>query len=254
VDAVVIAGGDGTVNEALNGMLGSGSALGIIPCGTANDLADHLSIPNRPEDAVAVILRGHTRRIDLIRVNGWHLATTGGVGVAADVIRLADAIKYTRAGRYLAAVLGSTLYLLLLALTATRQGRETYRLYSQAGVCSRCSSVFSLTLSNIPRLAGHFQLAPGANDRDGRLHLCCIQNSHGLLNLLKSILGTLTGSPQREADVMLSQVQSLMISCDQPSAFFGDGKIGVYGDRFRLDLIPAALPVLVPDRSSENEQ
>jgi diacylglycerol kinase family enzyme len=114
--------------------------------------------------------------------------------------------------------------------------------------------VFSLTLSNIPRLAGHFQLAPGASDRDGRVHLCCIQNSHGPLTLLRSILGTLTGSQQREANVMLSQVQRLMISCDQPSAFFGDGKIGAYGDRFQLDVIPAALPVLVPDSSSENEQ
>src|SRR5690606_17762447 len=67
VDAVIIGGGDGTVNAALKAVLESGLPLGVLPLGTANDLARTLGIPSDPAEACALIASCATRTIDV----GW---------------------------------------------------------------------------------------------------------------------------------------------------------------------------------------
>src|SRR5579884_4076686 len=69
IDCVVIAGGDGTLNAAAPGLLESGLPLGIVPAGTANDLARTLGIPDDVEAALDVIARREERCVDLGRVN-----------------------------------------------------------------------------------------------------------------------------------------------------------------------------------------
>src|SRR5690606_24453337 len=70
IGRVVVAGGDGTINAALPAMIRVGKPLGVIPLGTANDLARTLGLPTDPAEAAKVILRGRTRRIDVGSVNG----------------------------------------------------------------------------------------------------------------------------------------------------------------------------------------
>src|SRR5436305_2273258 len=69
IDCVVIAGGDGTLNAAAFGLLKSGLPLGIVPAGTANDLARTLNIPDDVQAALDIIARGGERRVDIGRVN-----------------------------------------------------------------------------------------------------------------------------------------------------------------------------------------
>jgi diacylglycerol kinase (ATP) len=86
VDAIVAAGGDGTINEVINGMAGSGLPLGILPLGTANVLAWELGIGDRLADAAAVIAARATRRIHLGRCNGRYFVMMAGVGLDAHVV------------------------------------------------------------------------------------------------------------------------------------------------------------------------
>ena len=65
VDCVIVGGGDGTINGLLPDLLALGRPVGILPLGTANDLAGSLGIPRSPEEAAAVIAAGHVRHIDL---------------------------------------------------------------------------------------------------------------------------------------------------------------------------------------------
>ena len=85
-DLVIIGGGDGTLSMAADALVEAHLPLGIIPLGTANDLARTLNLPTDPVAAAAVIVAGRQRRIDLGWVNGKHffnVATIGlGVGVA----------------------------------------------------------------------------------------------------------------------------------------------------------------------------
>lgn len=86
-DLVVVGGGDGTVNAAAHGVLQTGLPMGILPMGTANDLARTLSIPAAPDDAARVIVAGQTRQIDVGDVNGHLFFNVASIGLAADLAR-----------------------------------------------------------------------------------------------------------------------------------------------------------------------
>ncbi len=102
-DAVVVAGGDGTVNEAVHGMIGAGAALGVIPFGTGNGLANDLQLPRDPAAAARLLASAPTRQITLSRMDylgcdghaGWRYFLIGaGIGADAQMVyRLTLAFK-----------------------------------------------------------------------------------------------------------------------------------------------------------------
>ena len=85
VDVVAAAGGDGTVNEVVNGLDGFDVPLGIIPLGTANDFAKQVGIPADADHAMDVILQRKPRRLDTASLNGRRFlnVSVGGVGAEA---------------------------------------------------------------------------------------------------------------------------------------------------------------------------
>jgi diacylglycerol kinase family enzyme len=93
-DVVVAFGGDGTVNEAVNGLAGSDTPLSVLPGGSTNVYCRLLGIPNEIVDATEHLLRmaddWQPRRVDLGRVNGRHFAFSAGLGLDAHVVRRVD--------------------------------------------------------------------------------------------------------------------------------------------------------------------
>ena len=86
-DLIIIGGGDGTMNLASEALVESGRPLGILPIGTANDLARTLQIPSSVPDACAVIAEGRTRAIDLGRANDKYFFNVASIGLSAEVLR-----------------------------------------------------------------------------------------------------------------------------------------------------------------------
>lgn len=84
---LIVAGGDGTINEVINGIAGTGTELAIIPAGTANVLAIELGIPSNIELACRTAAAAPSVRIDLGRVNGRYFALMAGIGFDAMVIK-----------------------------------------------------------------------------------------------------------------------------------------------------------------------
>ncbi|SCY35452.1 lipid kinase [Microvirga guangxiensis] len=85
VDCAVVGGGDGTLNAAALGVIEAGLPLGILPLGTANDLARTLDIPFDLDGAAQVIADGHTRKIDLGLVNGQPFFNVASLGLSAEL-------------------------------------------------------------------------------------------------------------------------------------------------------------------------
>ncbi len=85
VDRVIVGGGDGTLNRAARGLMASGLPLGILPLGTANDLARTLGIPADVDAAIDVIAAGRTRAIDVGEVNGSPFFNVASVGFSAEL-------------------------------------------------------------------------------------------------------------------------------------------------------------------------
>ncbi|MCE9522408.1 MAG: lipid kinase [Alphaproteobacteria bacterium] len=100
IDLVVVCGGDGTVNAAAHGLVETGLPAGILPMGTANDLARTLNIPLNPSEAAAVIVAGHTRRLDVGDVNGHLFFNVASLGLSADIARGLSREAKRRWGRF----------------------------------------------------------------------------------------------------------------------------------------------------------
>ncbi len=99
-DAVVAFGGDGTVNEVAQGLVGTDVALGVIPGGTTNVMVRSLGMPRDPVDATAFVasrLRTRTsRRVNVGRVNDRYFLFSGGIGLDAEVVRRVEADRNYR--------------------------------------------------------------------------------------------------------------------------------------------------------------
>lgn len=87
VDCVIVCGGDGTINAAARGLMQTGLPAGILPMGTANDLARTLGIPTDLKAAAEIIAAGGTRRIDVGTVNEHPFFNVASLGLSADLAR-----------------------------------------------------------------------------------------------------------------------------------------------------------------------
>lgn len=87
VDLVIIGGGDGTLNAAIDGLIDTQMPLGILPLGTANDLARTLGIPKTLPEACDVMANGRTERIDLGWVNGKHFFNVASLGLSVKITK-----------------------------------------------------------------------------------------------------------------------------------------------------------------------
>jgi diacylglycerol kinase (ATP) len=87
-ERIVAAGGDGTINEVVNGLAGTDAALGLLPMGTVNVFATELQLPaNRLEECWKIICAGHTRTVDLPDANGKHFVQVAGIGLDAQAVK-----------------------------------------------------------------------------------------------------------------------------------------------------------------------
>jgi YegS/Rv2252/BmrU family lipid kinase len=98
VDVVIIGGGDGTLTMAVDGLVDAGLPLGVIPLGTANDLAHTLGLPTDPVAAAEVIAAGYLKPIDLGWVNGTHFFNVASVGLSSGITRKLDRRRKSRLG------------------------------------------------------------------------------------------------------------------------------------------------------------
>jgi lipid kinase YegS len=164
-DVVIACGGDGTLNEVVNGLDGREIPLGVVPLGTANDFARQTGIPEDADHAMDVILRRKPVRIDTASMNGRRFlnVSTGGVGAEATAETPAD----------FKASLGPLAY----AITAVRKlaGSEArHASFSSAGF-SLETEFLAFAVGSARVTGGGTIMTPDASVTDGLLDLCVIE-------------------------------------------------------------------------------
>jgi YegS/Rv2252/BmrU family lipid kinase len=246
VDTLVAVGGDGTFNEVLNGVIGSDIRIGVIPFGTANDLASFYGIPGECAAACDVVLQGRQERLDVIKVNDWHLVTTGGVGLPCDALAAVQMmIRRQTLSKLLKAWLGHRLYLLGLLLVLVRRSRNQYQLHIKSGEQSIKVTGSSLIIGNLPFLGGNFHVLFQAGNNDGLFDICLLE-SHSRLGLMRMATRALNGKYPTGPGVRRFRTDRAVVASSEPLPFFGDGEIGIRSNTFRIQLLPAAVNFLVP--------
>jgi diacylglycerol kinase (ATP) len=246
-DTIVVVGGDGTINEVVNGIIGADVAIGIVPTGTANDLARYHHIPSDPESACNLILQRHFRYLDVIRVNGWHYLTVAGLGLPCGAVEEVEFLKHQGAtSRAFARLLGSKLYLLALGLTYKRSTRQGFGLRISSGQMTWFGAAFSVIVANQPFLGRSFCVSPSATNNDGRLDLFTITDTHNRQQLLQTVLSTVSGGPEYPDNVVRLQTRHLTIQVSQELPIFADGELHGSNKRFDFQVAPQAIKLIVP--------
>lgn len=251
---VVAVGGDGTVQHVLRA-LGDPvpCPVGILPLGTSNDLARSVGIPIDFHDACAVLRDGHTRRIDLMEVNGIPFATAGGIGLPAAIAARADRL---RGGKGLGARvfrrLRQVVYIVAAILEIAGQWRPIPgRLEGVPDTASDTAPEVPtrpwavVLISNGP-ITGGFRASPEADIRDGQLDLFTIEAPRSRLRLGWVVLRTRLGCAAGCREVQGSRRRRMTLVTPRPVPFFGDGEILLRDRCFDIRVRPLALPLVTP--------
>lgn len=164
VDAIVVAGGDGTVNGALPALIEARKPVGILPFGTANDLALTLGIPAEPLAAAAVIAGGRTRRIDVGKVNDVYFLNVASIGLSVEITERQDAELKRQLG---------VLSYLLTALRTLGGARPFDVVIEHDGV-RHAIEAFQVAVGNGVHYGGGMRVAESAAIDDGMLDVYAI--------------------------------------------------------------------------------
>ena len=238
-DAVVAVGGDGTVNEALNGLEGSGIPVGILPTGTANVLARDLGLPFDPAGAARVAARGRARALDV----GVARSTAGerrflccaGAGLDAAIVRAVAESR--RAGG-----LGFRGWVGPIRRTFASYAFPGLRVSIDGG--PRSSGTFAV-ICNTANYGGLFRLVPDADPCDGLLD-SFVASPSGRAALFRYLWGAWRGTLPRRPDVRTARGTAARIESDVPVPVQVDGD--AFGETpLEVSLRPGAARVLVPD-------
>ena len=237
-EKVVACGGDSTISEVVNGLLQAArdeqaGDLGIIPLGTANDLADILEIPRDLKRACQKIVDGQTRVIDVARVNDRFFGNNSAVGLEPVVTVEAEKIQKIR---------GSIRYI-VAALRAIAKGPSwNARIQWDGG--SYEGPVVLVSVGNSPRTGGSFWMTPEALLDDGKLDFV-FATPVSRLKLLRLLPMTFSGKHIGHSAVTYLQTTSLQITMD-PTPLQADGEILSHeATEINFKILPAKLRVIV---------
>ena len=246
-DVVVAAGGDGTANEVINGLMEArqagyhSSVLGVLGVGRGNDFAHGVGIPHDLELACRVLVEGHRRMIDVGRVAGG-LFPQGRyfgncVGVGFDAISTIEVAKLPRLGGFLSffiAVLKTIFLYYKAPLTTVEYDGHTLTQPS-----------LMISIMNGQRLGGGFLMAPDAEPDDGLFNLC-IAHEVSRARIFSLIPHFLKGTQATQEPITTGQAAHVSITAVEGALpAQTDGEIlCIDGQHLEIELLPRQIEVL----------
>lgn len=231
-DIVVAAGGDGTINEVVQGMGNSPLMLGIIPIGSGNGLARHLEIPLEPEKAIRLINSLNTRTIDIASINGYPFASIAGLGFDARV-----ANKYRKLKKR-----GLYGYTRVVMTEFFRYRESEYILSFNGQKITRKALLLSIANSN--QFGYNTIIAPTAQPDDGLLDMVIVKKFP--VGEIPRVIGLLfTGKIDQSSYIESYKTTEVFIVRKRGKRVNIDGEAIKMGKEIFVRIQPAAIKVIV---------
>ncbi|HZQ03478.1 MAG TPA: diacylglycerol kinase family protein [Gaiellaceae bacterium] len=235
---LVVVGGDGTLNEVVNGAAATDAELAVLPAGTGQDFGRTHGIPAAFDEAVRIVLDGQPRSIDLGRVeceDGARLfANVGSVGMSGAVARRANGMSKALGGRV------TFFYALTREFLAWRNTEVTVRLDDG----EKRGRMHDVVVANGRWHAGGMKLAPDASFDDGLFDVVLIGNVNKL-DFVTTAPKLYSGGHVRHPKIEVVRSASVAVDAAEPLPIEVDGEpVGTTPARF--DVVPRALRVRVP--------
>ena len=242
-DVLVVAGGDGTVNEAVQGLVGSATALAVIPLGTVNLWAYELGLPSQAAAAARALIAGTRRAVDVGRAGDRYFLLMAGLGFDAAVTGAVDLTLKHSVGRLAYALAAARL------APGYRGAAVTMRLDDET---VRCRALM-IVAGNTRHYAGDFQLTPHALVDDGLLDVVVFPGER-LWQQTPAALAILRRQPLERHGARSYRARRLHITVDNPSPGKAPLPLQIDGDAtgagapIEIAVVPSSLRVVVPRR------
>lgn len=239
LDVVIAAGGDGTINEVVQGLAHSKVKLGILPVGTTNVLARELKVPLNFQQALEYLPVAHTRVIDLGQMNRRYFLLMAGIGYDAELVRDVNPQLKSLAGKIAVVFSG------VMNLFNHRPFKVKILLRDARGKKRRLRrSAMQIFVSNAATYATDYKIAAEARMDDGLLELH-IFKSKCFRDTLWALLAMLLRRHKEWADFDHYSVQAVKILSRKPIPVQIDGDT-VGTTPVQIEVVPAALQILTP--------
>ena len=233
---VIVAGGDGTINEVIQELAGSETVLGVLPTGTANVWARETNIPLDYAGAREVLVHGRTRQIDLGHVNGRYFLLMAGIGLDGEVTLAIEKKPIKR--------LGAVAYLLVGAWLGL--GYESFRVYMTINGRLVKKQALQVVIGNTQLYGGAIKYTWQAKCDDGLLDVCVLRK-RTMLERIYVVVDFLLYRAHRHQWVSYAKCTSLNVRTRKPVAIQVDGEPFGYTPA-RFSIFPKALKVIVPQK------
>jgi len=239
VDAILVLGGDGTLNAAAPGLIAAGLPLGVLPGGTANDFARTLGIAPDMDTAIDCILAGRTRAIDLGEVNGRPFFNVASFGLS---VALANALTQETKKRW--GVFAYALAAFRALMTARAFRAEIDALGADGRRTKARAKTWQIAVGNGVYYGGGMAIRDDAQIDNGRLELYSLEMEN-LWKLLPMLLHFRAGQHRWWQEVRALSAVEIDITTRRPRSINADGEI-ISRTPARFRVLKQALRVYAP--------
>lgn len=236
VDVVLVVGGDGMVNSIGAVLVGTSTALGVIPTGSGNGFARHFGIQLDPAEAVPALARARRRLIDVGTANNRPFFVTCSLAWDAAIAQRFEAFPFRGIAPYVFAAAAELITYEDQPIHATLDGESSFHV----------PDPIIFTVANLTQYGGGAQIAPQARPDDGQMEMVVVRRPDlplVLMNISRLFTGTLDCLPQ----VTTRRFRTLDVHRPKARPIQMDGELVEAGRDIAIRLIPKALTVLVPD-------
>jgi diacylglycerol kinase (ATP) len=245
-DSLIVVGGDGSLNKALPGLVGTETALGVLPAGTANVWAQQIDLPGLSwtrwkalEESAHRLARGHIKRMDVGLSNDKHFLLWSGIGIDAFIVHRIEPRKQWEKNftivRYAASAVWGASQWQGIDLRVETDDLEIEGKFMLAEV------------SNIRLYAGGYAtLSPQARLDDGLMELWLFEGD-SLEEVLQQAWSLWSGKHVNSKRVQFKQFNKLKLESDKPIYLQMDGEPELGGSQVTMRVLPKSLKVLIPE-------
>lgn len=230
---VVAVGGDGSVNEVASGLIGTTSALGILPAGSGNGLARHLGIPMDLEKALQIIQKGRTQAIDSIQFNDHYFVNVAGIGFDAHI-----GWEFSQFGKR---GFSSYIKVIMKELSALKTNRFELKIDEQQAIQK---DAYLISFANGSQWGNNAYIAPLADIKDGVLDIVIIKK-FPLLFGLPLVLKLFTRKIHTSSAVEIIKAKKVIVTQEKKIAHI-DGEPIESGQTITISINPLSLNVIAP--------
>jgi YegS/Rv2252/BmrU family lipid kinase len=240
VSVIITVGGDGTIHEVINGLVGTNIPLGIIPAGSGNDFCRGLGIPLKHDKALECILSGKPKIIDIGIVNSRYFCTVAGIGFDGEVAQKTNVSIYKK---LLNLVKMGKISYIISAINVLFHYKPNDISIMIDKKPYKIPKVWLIAVANLPFYGGGLVICPKAECNDGLFDICIVQGM-SKLEFLRIFPLVFKGNHTTSPFIKIIRGKELEIYSSTPLLVHGDGEvIGPTPARIRIE--PCALYVIL---------